>query len=170
MIVPLALLFESVVARPSLRLRIATAFGLVAALAYTIGIMRWVLVARFLANAVVCAHNATEAATAALIFRAFAVYCGNSFGETIAPVAHGVWATILGHALLKVDRLPRWLGWAQIVTGAAIALRPLEYVGATTLGELGDIGVGAWTVLLALTGVLLAKGEKQQNSTTSGPS
>ncbi len=163
MIAPLAVLLEATVAkRPSPVLRIATTFGVIAAFAYTIGIMRWVLVANVLATEAANADTDMHRATVALVFRAFDVYCGNSFGETIAPLTHGLWSTMLGVAMLRVGKrrngpLPRWMSWALILTGGAIAMRPLEYVGAPALGEVGDIGVGAWTGLLALVGVSMIR-------------
>lgn len=164
LLLPVARLFESLLEQnPTAGLRIATGFGIIAALAYTVGIMRWVLVARLLSDEVAMARSATEAGWAALAFRTVDVYCGHSFGETIAPIAHGVWATILGHRLLVGNWVPRWMAWTQIVAGAAIALRPLEYVGSSALGKAGDIAVGVWTVLLAITGVIVVSQRPNTN-------
>ncbi|HMA91292.1 MAG TPA: DUF4386 family protein [Polyangiaceae bacterium] len=158
-IAPLAVLLQSVAARePSPLLRVGTTLGVLAGFSYTIGIMRWVLLAKMLATEVVsAAATSVEKASAAFVFRAFDVYCGNSFGETVAPLTHGAWATILGVHALGTDLLPKWMAWAQIVCGIAIAMRPLEYVGYESLGEIGDIGVGAWTVLLAIIGIRLLR-------------
>jgi hypothetical protein len=128
-------------------------------LAYTIGILRWVLVANVLALEVANAQTDSERTMAALVFRTVDVYCGNSFGETVAPLTHGAWTVMLGTAMLKssITPLPRWMAWAQIVIGPAIAMRPLEYVGAETLAELGDISVGIWTVVLMVIGIHLVR-------------
>lgn len=156
---PLAILYEHLlekVATPVLR--VATGLGVVAGLAYTIGIMRWVLLARLLsAKLVDPATSAPARELIAMVFQCFDVYCGNGFGETIAPLAHAAWAVLLGVFLRRAGLFPRWVAWSQIVCGAAIATRPLEYVGLAALSELSDIGNLLSALLLLGMGVALVR-------------
>lgn len=159
LLVPLASLFRRLLGTSqSVILDIATAFGGIAGFAYTIGIMRWVLVADVLSNRSLDPHaTAAQREAAVAIFQALDVYCGNSFGETIAPLAHGVWATLLGVVLLRSGVVAKWMASAQLILGLVIATRPLEYVGFKAIGEISDIGTGVWTVLLVVMGVGLIR-------------
>ncbi|HNX60569.1 MAG TPA: DUF4386 family protein, partial [Spirochaetota bacterium] len=72
-------------------LRIGACFGVIAGFSYVIGIMRWVLLAEALSGKYISAvtTGAADGGKAlAEMFDAFNVYAGNSFGETIAPIAH----------------------------------------------------------------------------------
>ncbi|GAK53975.1 hypothetical protein U14_05252 [Candidatus Moduliflexus flocculans] len=137
-------------------LYIGTTFGVIAGMAYIIGIMRWVLFANmFSAMYVAQPTNENTEQMIELIFQAMNVYAGNSFGETIAPIAHAIWLIILGCAMFKKPICGRWLAIAQILFGIVIAFRPLEYVGLKTLVLISDVGVLLWTVMLLVFGILL---------------
>lgn len=155
--IPTAILLERLVAdRASAGLRIGTTFACVAGIAYVIGIMRWVLLARMMSAKLMDPATGAQAREAiVLTFQAFDTYCGNSFGETIAPLCHGAWVLLLGIALLRSTLFPRWLAWVQVLSGPVIAARPLEYVGLGALGEISDIGNGLWCLMLLGMGVAL---------------
>ncbi len=159
MLAPLALLCRGLCQEPRRPLvQIATAFGVVAGIAYVIGIMRWVLLARLLAAKLVDPGLGAQAReTIVLVFQAVDVYCGNSFGETIAPIAHGLWVLLLGLALRQSAGIPRWITWSQIVLGVPIACRPLEYVGWPWVAELSDGATMLWTLLLLGLGTALMR-------------
>lgn len=157
MIVPLALmlhwLFNS---EDTPFLAIGTVFGVITACSYVIGIMRWVLLANTLsAQYVDPATSIAEKDLILTVFNAFDLYCGNSFGETIAPVTHALWIILLGAAMLKSNRFGRGWAWFQILSGAIVSLRPLEYAGFKALAEASDAMTGIWAVGVAVMGVLL---------------
>lgn len=156
---PLALLYEHLLERVCTPvLRLATVLGVVAGLAYAVGIMRWVLLARLVSAKLVDPSTTAQGREMlVIVFQAFDVYCGNGFGETIAPLAHAGWAVLLGVFLRRAGMFPSWVAWAQIVTGAAIATRPLEYIGLARLSELSDIGNLLSALLLLGMGVALVR-------------
>lgn len=168
MMIPTAILLQRLVAdRASAGLRIGTTFACIAGTAYVIGIMRWVLLARVLSTKLADPATGAQARdTIVLIFQAFDVYCGNSFGETIAPLCHGAWVLLLGMALLRSSLLPRWLAWVQVLSGPVIAARPLEYVGLRAVAVISDAGTALWCLLLLGIGVALVnKGRRPDAST-----
>lgn len=159
LIIPIALMLHKIFRREDTPwLTIGTVFGSIAGFCYVLGIMRWVLLARVLSDLYVDPATTPAAKeTITLIFKAFDVYCGNSFGETIAPIAHAAWLILLGGAMRKAPRFGPWLPWSQIIAGAIIALRPLEYVGCKAAADLSDATLGVWVLLIAIMGVLLLR-------------
>ncbi len=157
MIVPMALLLHQIIRRDDTPLlAIGTTFGILAGICYVIGIMRWVLLARVLSTCYVDPTTTTSAQeTIVLLFKAFDVYCGNTFGETIAPIAHAGWLVLLGHAMLKSPVWGRWMAWLQMFFGIVILLRPLEYAGWRAAAEISDMGLGIWVFSLILMSVPL---------------
>lgn len=171
MMIPLALLYERLLneVRTS-ALRIGTVLGTVAGFAYAIGISRWVLLARGLSAKLVDPTTSEQARESIiLVFQAFDVYCGNSFGETIAPLAHGAWAFLLGFTLRQTRIFPSWIAWAQMVGGIVIALRPLEYLGWKSIAEISDAGTLLWTLLLLAMGIALVRSRRIPEPCPSQP-
>jgi hypothetical protein len=165
MIIPLSIFYHQLLCDAKTPARdIGTAFGIVAGFAYVIGIMRWVLLARMLsAKLVDPATTAQGKEMIVLVFQAFDVYCGNAFGETIAPLAHGFWVVLLGLSMRQTGIFPRWIAWAQISFGAIIATRPLEYIGLKPVAEISDVGTMLWTLLLLGMGIALVRAHPATN-------
>ncbi len=165
LMIPSALLLHKVFFRKQTPfLYIGTTFGVIAGMSYVIGIMRWILLASALSAAYV-APTAAESAkeTIEIVFQAFNVYAGNSFGETLAPITHAIWLVMLGFAMLKSPICGRWLAVAQILCGIVIAWRPLEYVGLKTLASISDIGILLWTLMLFVFGIVLLRAKDENN-------
>jgi Domain of unknown function (DUF4386) len=171
MMIPLAILYDRLLheVRTS-ALRIGTVLGIVAGFAYAMGISRWVLLAKMLsAKLADPAISGQAKETIVLVFQAFDVYCGNSFGETVAPLAHGGWALLLGITLRQARILPSWVAWAQMVGGILIALRPLEYLGWKSIAEISDAGTLLWTLLLLGMGIALLRNRRVPEPCPSQP-
>ena len=157
LIIPSALLLHRVVnTEKTPLLYVGTTFGVMTGFSYVIGIMRWLLPARMLSAMYVdpaASENIRQIAET--VFHTLNVYAGNCFGETVAPISHAIWLLMLGTAMLKTSICPRWMAWAQLISGIVIALRPLEYVGFTTLASISDQGVMLWAVILSVFGGML---------------
>lgn len=144
-------------------LRIGSCFGVIAGFSYVIGIMRWVFLADVISAKYVAAAENGAAADAGRaltdMFHAFNVYAGNSFGETIAPIAHATMAVCIGIAILLSrgvhDRITRIFGFVQIMTGIGLALRPLEYAGLKALGRFSDTVLIGWSFVFLGYGIYL---------------
>lgn len=157
LIIPSALLLHRVVhTEETPVLYVGTTFGVLTGFSYVIGIMRWLLPAQMLSAMYVDpAASESTRQIAETMFHTLNVYAGNSFGEIVAPISHALWLLILGAAMLKTSTFPRWMAWAQLISGIAIALRPLEYVRLTTLAAISDQGVMLWAVIMSILGGML---------------
>jgi len=150
MMIPFALMMHKIFNNHNTPLLIiGTIFGGLAGVFYVIGISRWILLTTFLSSQYVDPNISTAAKESIeIIFKAFDVYAGNGFGETFAPISHAIWLVILGISMTKSKIFPKWMSYAQIVSGLIIAMRPLEYVGLKKLGELSDTGLVLWTIFM----------------------
>lgn len=157
LIIPSALLLHRVVhTEETPLLYVGTTFGVMAGFSYAIGIMRWLLPAQMLSAMYVDpAASENTRQIAETVFHTLNLYAGNGFGEIVAPISHALWLLMLGSAMLKTSISPRWMAWTQLISGIVIALRPLEYVGFTTLASISDQGVMLWAVILSIFGGML---------------
>lgn len=165
MIAPTAILFHVCFgkSRPVLS-KTGTCFGIIAAFSYTIGIMRWVL----LADALSADYAVTKDPLLLKIFSAFNIYAGNGFGETIAPLSHSVWIICLGVCMffnnIINDKVTKVFALLFILFGFFIGMRPAEYIGLKFLGKLSDLALMIWAVAFLLYGVYMYIGKKDLNS------
>ena len=99
--VPLTLLVHRVLAEresPTL-LWVATAFGVIAGVAQTLGFLRWPFLVPHLAQSYLAA-GASEAqrAAAAMVFEAFHRYAGMAVGEHLGYLCTSTWTLLIGRA------------------------------------------------------------------------
>jgi hypothetical protein len=165
MLVPSALLLHKVFCRKATPyLYVGTAFGVIAGLAYVVGIARWMLLAKMLSGLYVDPRTGEATRRAVeVVFQAANAYLGNTFGETIAPVAHAVWLVFLGHAMFKSKTCGPWLSLAQVAAGIVIACRPLEYVGWRAMASVSDKGLMLWAVSMLVLAACLLSGRPWAN-------
>jgi hypothetical protein len=108
--------FEALRERAAAPMRVAKLFAFLAALTMMLGLMRWPSVNWELARA----WNgvaASERVALSAVFNGFNSYLGNYLGEFLGELAFSLFFTITGVALLRLHRVPRWLGWWGIATG-----------------------------------------------------
>lgn len=163
---PVALLLHKVLnSEKTPYLYIGTSFGVIASVAYIIGLMRWILLAGALAP--LYSDPATTSSLREIIetvFYSFNIYAGNGFGETVAPITHGIWLLFVGSAMLKSSLFPKVIALMQIIGGAVIMLRPLEYTGLSFMATVGDLGVQIWAILFLIVGFTLIRKSHQLKS------
>lgn len=171
LLVPSALLLHKVFCRRETPyLYVGTAFGVIAGVAYVVGIARWLLLARMLSGLYVDPRTGEVAKrTVEVVFQAANAYAGNTFGETLAPIAHAVWLVLLGQAMSKSKTCWRWLSLAQVAAGIVIACRPLEYVGWKTIASVSDKGLMLWAVTMLVLAARLLSGTPPRGVKGSGP-
>lgn len=156
---PVALLLHKVLnSEKTPYLYIGTTSGVIASVAYIIGLTRWILLAGALAP--LYSDPATTSSIKEIIetvFYSFNIYAGNGFGETLAPITHGMWLLFIGSAMLKSSLFPKGIALMQIIGGAVIMVRPLEYAGLKYMATIGDLGVQAWAILFLVVGFTLIR-------------
>lgn len=130
-------------------LSVATTLGVLAAAVQFLGLVRWPFLVPFLAE-----QEDSEAVD--LVFQAFNRYLGVAVGEHLGYLLTGAWTTLAGVALLT-ESTP--LGIAGIVTGPALMVCSLEFVGRRTGWTLAEKltppAYVAWSLWLIATGVVL---------------
>ncbi len=156
-LIPTALLLHKVfVNKKTPFLYIGTTFGVIAGISYIIGIARWILLANIFSGMYadpLVTENTKHIME--VVFQAINVYAGNTFGETVAPIAHAIWLIFLGAAMFKSKIAWRWMALVQIIAGIIIACRPLEYAGLKTLASMSDQGLMLWALIMAILGITL---------------
>jgi Domain of unknown function (DUF4386) len=150
LLAPLVVLFAAAVpdADPAL-LEVATTLGVLAAAVQFLGLIRWVFLVPFLAEA-------EDSEAVDLVFQAFNRYLGVAVGEHLGYLLTGAWTLLAGIALLGTWAV---LGALGIVIGAALMVCSLEFVGRGTgwpvAARLTPPAYVAWSLWLIATGVVL---------------
>jgi hypothetical protein len=96
-----------------------------------------------------------------VVFQSFHRYLGVGVGEHLGYLLTGAWSVLAGAALTSATTVPAWLGVPGIVTGVALMLCSLEFVGGfeprgwKLAGSLTPITYIAWSLWLVATGVAL---------------
>lgn len=159
LICPLALLLHKVLnSDKTTYLFIGTTFGVISSLSYILGLTRWIMLAGML-SPMYSAPETTSIMKDVIetVFISFNTYAGNGFGETVAPITHGLWIIFTGSAMLKSRIFPNVIAYIQLLCGVIIMLRPLEYTGLPVMADIGDLGVQVWAILFLIVGVILIK-------------
>jgi Domain of unknown function (DUF4386) len=138
---------------------VATAFGLIAGMAQTLGFLRWPFLVPHLAQSYL-APGATEAqrAAAGMVFEAFHRYAGMAVGEHLGYLSTSVWTVLVGVVVLRTGILPRWLGAIGAVLGVGIAAGLAEPAGWELGGTINAYSYLVWALWLIAVGVILLSG------------
>ena len=119
--IPLVVLMHRVLAahEAPMTLWVATAFGLVAGVAQTLGFLRWPFLVPHLAETYL-APGASEAqrSAAAMVFEAFHRYAGMAVGEHLGYLSTSIWTLLVGVVMLRSALFGRWLGGGRHHPGA----------------------------------------------------
>ena len=150
LLAPLVVLFAAALPDADQTLiSVATTLGVLAAAVQFLGLIRWVFLVPFLAEA-----DDSEAVD--LVFEAFNRYLGVAVGEHLGYLLTGAWTTLAGIALLDTSAP---LGGLGILIGPALMLCSLEFVGRRDGWRLAErltpIAYVAWSLWLMGTGVAL---------------
>jgi len=138
---------------------VATAFGLIAGIAQTLGFLRWPFLVPHLAQSYL-APGATEAqrAAAGMGFEAFHRYAGMAVGEHLGYLSTSVWTVLVAVVILRTRILPRWLGAIGLVVGVGIAAGLAEPAGWELGGTINTYSYLLWALWLIAFGVILLSG------------
>lgn len=155
LLAPLAVLLSASLgeANPTL-LSLATAMGLLAALVQFLGLIRWPFavphLAREMANPTSSA-NKKEAVD--VTFQTLNRYLGVAVGEHLGFMFTGVWAALVGAAILDSDVLHPVFGVVALVLAPLFLIGSMEFVGpneqkgwkhAATIATVAYIGLSVW--------------------------
>jgi hypothetical protein len=156
--IPLTVLVHRVLAERDapVLLWVATAFGLVAGLAQTLGFLRWPFLVPHLAQSYL-APGATEAqrAAAGMVFEAFHQYAGMAVGEHLGYLSTSVWTLLIAIVIIRTGLLPRWLGLSGAVLALGIATGLVEPAGWELGGMINAYSYLVWALWLIAIGVTL---------------
>lgn len=156
--IPITVLLHRVLAEhgSSATLWVASAFGVVAGLAQTLGFLRWPFLVPHLAEAYL-APVASEAqrAAAATVFEAFHLYAGMAVGEHLGYLSTSVWTFLVALLMLRSPLFGRWLGLSGMLLALVVATGLLEPVGWELAGAINAISYLAWALWLVVVGAVL---------------
>lgn len=156
--IPIALLIQRVLAAPaaSTGLWIATAFGVVAGLAQTLGFLRWPFLVPHLAQAYLAPDaSAAQQAAARLVFEAFHRYAGLAIGEHLGYLSTAVWTFLVAAAMMRSPLFGRGLGLTGMGLALGVAAGLLEPAGVEWAGAVNALSYLAWAFWLVVAGVVL---------------
>jgi hypothetical protein len=156
--IPLTLLVHRVLAERDapVLLWVATAFGVIAGLAQTLGFLRWPFLVPHLAQSYL-APGASEAqrAAAGMVFEAFHRYAGMAVGEHLGYLSTSLWTLLIAIVILRTGLLPRWLGATGALLSVGIAAGLAEPAGWELGGTINALSYLVWAVWLIAVGVTL---------------
>jgi hypothetical protein len=159
LIIPMALLLQRVFdpQRQSVLISIATVCGILAGVVKPLGIIRWLVAMPTLAQAYVDpSANEASRQTISLIFTTLNTYAG-SVGELLGvALLGGLWALLIGVALLRLKHGQGILAWTGVVVGLA-ALLPIAEIYGINLGPILTISNAAWYLWVLGFGITLLR-------------
>jgi hypothetical protein len=172
--IPLTLLVHRVLAERDapVLLWVATAFGVIAGLAQTLGFLRWPFLVPHLAHSYL-APGASDAqrAAAAMVFEAFHRYAGMGVGEHLGYLSTSLWTVLIAVVILRTGILPRWIGASGALLALGIAAGLGEPAGWELGGTINTLSYLVWAVWLIAVGVtLLVRGVKPSLAGPRAPS
>lgn len=146
--------------QPSVLLRAATLFGMLAGTAQFLGFIRWPFLVPELVRIYFDPASSEATRTAVgVIHEAFNRYAGVAVGENLGFVFTGFWLVLLGVYLARgrSDLLKPWTGYTALTLGAFVLVSTLEQFGFeppfVSLSFL--VGYGGFVTALLVLGVTL---------------
>jgi hypothetical protein len=169
LLIPLALLVRQILdpKHISVLLANATIFGILAALAKTIGIVRWFFVMPFLADSYNQASNGSASQDSiTLIYSSFNAYF-DKFGSDLGDLLFsGIWTAMLCLALLRLGSslFPRWLSWSGLAV-AALLIIGFGAVFGLPVEALLSIATSLWAVWMVAFAIVLFRASLSNRAT-----
>ena len=151
--------FEALRARAAAPMRVGMFFALLAAVSMMLGLMRWPSVHWELARAWGAAGEGDRLVLSA-VFNGLNRYLGNFIGEFVGELSFSVFFVLSGVGLSRHARVPRWLSWWGIATGALGLIGmwrnvtpAVDVVAAANnyLLPAWMIGFGVWLLIMSRT-------------------
>jgi Domain of unknown function (DUF4386) len=149
---------------------VATAFGVLAGVVQTLGLIRWVFLVPYLSEVYLNPASSTSTKAAVeVVFQGFHRYAGAALGEHLGYMFVGSWVLLAALAMLRTPMFGRWLAYLGVVSGAGILVGLLEPAGlgmAALINSLGFILFAIW--LLAIAARLLFGRSTQEGLSPAG--
>lgn len=128
----------------------------------SLGLIRWPFLVPYLARAA-GDPDATPARQEAVdvVFQSFNRYLGVAVGEHLGYAFTGAWSVLAAVTIVQASNVPAVIGVVGIVTGAALLLCSLEFVGGheedgwEVAARLTPIAYVVWSLWLIATGIAL---------------
>lgn len=100
-------------------MRVGMSLMIVAALSMMLGLMRWPSI-HWQLGVVFEQATASQQEVISAIFRGLNIYLGNYVGEFLGEMCVNTFFVIVGVAMLKSPRFPRWMGYLGIAVGCVL--------------------------------------------------
>ncbi len=158
---------EALRTRDAALMRMAEFFAFLAAIAMTLGLMRWPSVHWQLAEAWTGAGEEQRTVLAAM-FDGLNVYLGNYIGEFLGEFGFSMFFLLSGIAILRSGRFPVWLAWWGIATAVLglIGLWRNVTDAVDFIGEINNYLLPLWMV--GFGAALLIDARRRSRATTAG--
>lgn len=144
------------------RMSAALAFACIAALAMSLGLMRWPSIHWVLAQAWTGADGAARVGLAAM-FEGLNVYLGNYVGEFLGESALAAFLAVSAHAYLRESSLPRWLGWGGLAFATLFLLGAFRNVSGL-VQPVADLNNALLPLWLLANGVALLRAARREDA------
>ena len=143
------------------RMRVAFALACIAALAMTLGLMRWPSVHWVLAQAWV-GGGVTSRVVLAAQFEGLNVYLGNYVGEFLGETTLAASFALCARSYLVESTLPRWLGWSGLAFAALFLLGAFRNV-SELVQPVADLNNALLPLWLVASGIALLRGSRRDD-------
>lgn len=141
------------------RMRVAFGLACIAALAMTLGLMRWPSIHWVLAQAWMDADDTSRTALGAQ-FVGLNVYLGNYLGEFLGETALATSFALCARSYLVESSLPRWLGWGGLAFAALFLVGAFRNVSAL-VQPVADLNNALLPLWLIANGIALLQGSRR---------
>lgn len=174
LLVPIALSLHDLLSRgrAPVLLNVATTFGILTGLTQLLGFIRWPIMMPYLADTYANPQSSQATRDAVVVtYETFNRYAGMAIGEHLGWVFTGLWLIFLSVVMVESPIVPRWMGLAGVVIGAAFLVSTLEQFRIGLEDELGLLNFAVNTVfsfwLIALA-VVLFRARPSAGRSTAG--
>jgi uncharacterized protein DUF4386 len=149
---------------------VATAFGVLAGVVQTLGLIRWVFLVPFLSDLYLNpASSSSTREAVVVVFQGFHRYVGAALGEHLGYMFVGSWVLLAALAMLRTPLFSRWVAYLGFASAAGILVGLLEPAGfglAVLINALGFILFAIW--LLAIAARLLFGRSSEKEPSPAG--
>jgi hypothetical protein len=157
---------------------VATAFGVLAGVVQTLGLIRWVFLVPYLSDLYLNpASSSSTKEAVGVVFQGFNRYAGGALGEHLGYMFAGSWVVLASLAMLRTRLFGRWVAYLGIVSAAGILVGLLEPAGfgmAVLINAAGFILFAVWLLSIAVRllfgrSTLKAPSPVREGSETASP-
>lgn len=142
--------------------------GILAALAQTLGLARWVFLVPFLAATYVDPASSSAMRDSVLVtFEAFHRYLGAGVGEHLGYLLTGSWTLLVAGRMASAPGFGRFFAIPGFLAGIGILIGLFELAGLEVASVINAAGYILWSVWLAAAGIRLLIGLPAEGPVTS---